>query len=228
MKSFDEYTISLVLKAYLIDGRSHREIQREILHLPAPARGGGFRTMIILHEYGIKGQHKAIFQSQVDPDAGIDKHAIDLLQEYLRTEIEIDEFLENNINPNGKGTVRESIIRVRVFQEKLRKKTIINYNNECAICDINKPDLLVCSHIIPWSFEEKTRLDLQNSICLCFFHDRLFDKGYWTLSENNEIILSKRVDKSLMEFFINKKFKSPIKFSPNIEFLKFHRSEIFK
>ena len=43
-----------VLKAYLVDGWSHRKIQREILKLDAPARGGGFVAMDILHKYNIQ------------------------------------------------------------------------------------------------------------------------------------------------------------------------------
>ncbi len=49
-----------VLTAYLCRGQSHREIQREILHLEAPARGGGFKTMEILHKFGIRKEHKSI------------------------------------------------------------------------------------------------------------------------------------------------------------------------
>lgn len=40
---------------------SHRKIQAEILGLEANARGGGFVTMSILHNYGIKKEHKGVF-----------------------------------------------------------------------------------------------------------------------------------------------------------------------
>ncbi|WP_164669391.1 hypothetical protein [Virgibacillus doumboii] len=49
-----------VLRAYLYKSMSHRQIQREILHLDAPARGGGFVAMQILHFYGIDGKKKGI------------------------------------------------------------------------------------------------------------------------------------------------------------------------
>ena len=52
-----------VLKAYLVDGWSHRKIQREILKLDAPARGGGFVAMDILHKYNITGEYKAILKN---------------------------------------------------------------------------------------------------------------------------------------------------------------------
>ena len=54
----NEFVDAKVIKAYLVDGLSHREIQREILNVPAPNRGGGFKAMQILHSYGIKGEKK--------------------------------------------------------------------------------------------------------------------------------------------------------------------------
>lgn len=56
-----------VIKAYLVDSKSHRRIQEEILNLDAPARGGGFEAMKILHAYGIKGEKKGILtKSDID------------------------------------------------------------------------------------------------------------------------------------------------------------------
>jgi len=48
-----------VLKAFLVNGDSHRKIQREILKMEAPARGGGFRAMEILHKFNIQGGDKS-------------------------------------------------------------------------------------------------------------------------------------------------------------------------
>lgn len=59
-KDFDTDVELDVLKAFLVEGKSHREIQRDILGFLAPARGGGFVTMNILQKYGnirsIQGQ----------------------------------------------------------------------------------------------------------------------------------------------------------------------------
>ena len=58
INKFSAYTIFLVIKSYLIDSKSHRAIQEEILNMDAPARGGGFIAMQILHSYGIHGDKK--------------------------------------------------------------------------------------------------------------------------------------------------------------------------
>jgi putative restriction endonuclease len=227
-KNYDHYTLALVLKAYLVEGKSHRTIQKEILNLPAPPRGGGFVVMEILHFFKIKGEHKSIFEDKnINPNL-FNLEVSNLLKELLITEEKAEEELENNLNPNGKTTENERMLKTRVYQNKLRDKIIKNYNSQCAICDINKLDLLVCSHIVPWSYDEKNRLNLENSICLCVMHDKLFDKGYFHLNDNYEIILSNRIDENLNAFFIDKKFKEPKKFAPRKDFLKLHREEIFE
>lgn len=53
-----------VLRAFLVDGNSYRDIQRKILGLDAPVRGGGYAAMNIVHKYGITKVHKAIFSGQ--------------------------------------------------------------------------------------------------------------------------------------------------------------------
>ena len=51
-----------VVKAFLVDGYSHRRIQEEILRIPAPVRGGGFEAMKILHSYEIRDSKKTILR----------------------------------------------------------------------------------------------------------------------------------------------------------------------
>lgn len=225
-KNYDDYTLALVLKAYLFHGKSHRSIQKEILNIPAPARGGGFKVMEILHFFNIKGEHKSTYYNRVS-ESIFDERVEHLLKELSEAEEMAEKDLENNINPKGLDTSKKRFIATRVYQNKLRDKVFQNYNYRCAICEIDKLDLLVCSHIIPWSLDEDNRLNLENSICLCTMHDKLFDKGYFCLEEDYKIKLSRRVDGNLSLFFQDKKFKRPLKFGPNPTFLKFHREEIF-
>jgi len=53
-----------VLKAYLCDGWSHRQIQEQILGIDAPTRGGGYEAMRILHKYGVTGEYKALMRGK--------------------------------------------------------------------------------------------------------------------------------------------------------------------
>ena len=57
-------------------------------------------------------------------------------------------------------------MKTRVNQNVFRQIVLANYNKKCAITGIDIPDLLVASHIIPWSKNEEERLNPENGICL--------------------------------------------------------------
>jgi putative restriction endonuclease len=52
----------------------------------------------------------------------------------------------------GETKIRE--VKTRVNQSVFRLMVLANYNRQCAITDIDIPDLLFASHIIPWSANE--------------------------------------------------------------------------
>lgn len=229
-KKFDKYTELKVLRAYLIEGLSHRQIQREILNLPAPARGGGFVAMEILHKYGITGKYKGIYSNIVEKEFYPKLKSLVTDQEILKN-IAIEIEAEKQINDkqfslDNKETEKVINTKTRIYQDVLRKRVLKNYNNECACCKINQQDLLICSHIKPWSEDIKNRLNPQNTICFCPLHDKLFDKGYFSLSNNYEIIFSEKADFIIKETFGNLVFKKPYRESPDTEFLTYHRKEI--
>jgi len=94
--------------------------------------------------------------------------------------------------------------------------------------------LLVASHIIPWSKDKSNRLNPSNGLCLSAIHDKAFDKGLISLTDNLEIILSKEIKKQKQDFAVAAFFKfegktidSPEKFSPGASFVTYHRKNIF-
>jgi Cdc6-like AAA superfamily ATPase len=75
-----------VIYAYLKNSLSHRKIQSEVLEEEAPARGGGFLAMEILHGYDIQGDKKGIlkeipFTTEYKSATGKYLEALDLLKE---------------------------------------------------------------------------------------------------------------------------------------------------
>ncbi|MDR1627763.1 MAG: hypothetical protein LBR79_03220 [Oscillospiraceae bacterium] len=52
-----------IVKAYLIDGLSYREIEKMILRIDSPVRGGGFKVMTVLYELGINGEKKGVLRN---------------------------------------------------------------------------------------------------------------------------------------------------------------------
>jgi len=221
---YDDYVLASVIKAFLVEGKSHRVIQREILGIPAPSRGGGFKTMEILHGFNIKGDKKGAFKNkEILYDSEISNNAINLLKQLIEEEKEAENFIpeHNEINKNNLPTEKDGIIKIRVFQNKLRKVVLNNYGNKCALCDIDQDDLLVCSHIIPWSEDHENRLNPRNAISMCVLHDKLFDKGYFYLDENFRIVTTERCNDVIRKIMSNSVFRLPANGIPDIELLKY-------
>lgn len=139
-------------------------------------------------------------------------------------EVSDDYFIEN----------AKAEINVRLGQSKFRKGVLKNFGSKCALCGISEPSLLTASHIIPWSHKKDFRGDISNGICLYVEYDALFDKGLISFSDDLELIVTSEVSK-LSQQLQNKlkevegqKLRQPSKKPLNIEYLDYHRKNIFK
>lgn len=134
-----------------------------------------------------------------------------------------------------KGETKLRVVKTRVNQSVFREIVLNNYNNQCAISGIHVPQLLVASHIIPWSKNEQQRLNPENGICLSSLYDKAFDSGLITFDKNYQLKISKylhdfKLETNLQKFifdFENKEITLPKRFLPNKEFLAYHHEEIF-
>jgi putative restriction endonuclease len=122
-------------------------------------------------------------------------------------------------------------INIRLGQSKFRKGVLKNFQHKCALTEVSESNLLVASHIVPWSADKTTRGDIANGLCLCAELDGYFDKGYFSLTDDLEIILpttvssfSSPLQKRLKEIAGKRltKPKRPI----NTDYLRFHRENI--
>jgi putative restriction endonuclease len=106
------------------------------------------------------------------------------------------------------GLDKRVVTKVRVNQHLFRAMILAGYRNECAVCELPIPALLVASHIVPWSADQAVRMDPRNGICLCSLHDRAFDVGVLAVKPNYTIavsvpvktMMSPAVDKFLTSF----------------------------
>jgi putative restriction endonuclease len=111
----------------------------------------------------------------------------------------------------------------------------VNYSSKCAISAIDIPELLVASHIVPWSVNENERLNPENGICLSPIYDKAFDKGFIGINTNFEILYSEKLlKKKGTEFydrfflpFHKQKIAEPTKYFAKKEFLDYHLDTIF-
>lgn len=225
----NEYIEAKVLIAYLIEQKSHRYIQQEILGKPAPLNGGGYEAMNILHSFDIKEDSKGLLNENLDKINQLNPRAQEILKNYFEANEEAEKIIsEIIINPTNKSTERLSVTKTRIYQDVLKTHISRTYQNCCALCNVDQKELLNASHIIPWSVNSDTRLHLDNSILLCSFHDKLFDKGLITLDEEFNVLLSKKLSSNVVAMLENIKFRQPISYSPNSESLSYHRKKIFK
>lgn len=134
-----------------------------------------------------------------------------------------------------KGETKIRAVKTRVNQSVFRQMVLANYATKCAITGIDMPELLLASHIMPWSKNEEHRLNPENGICLSALYDKAFDKGIIGINRNYEVILSTSLkQKKNTDFFqyhfapIEKlKINEPLKYLPKKEFLEYHLDTIF-
>ncbi len=134
------------------------------------------------------------------------------------------------------GKEKERVVKARVNQSIFRTVVLATYNNACCITGINNPELLIASHIAPWSKDEKNRLNPMNGLCLNALHDKAFDRGLITINANDYTIKvssklkQKKSPVTIEQYFLKLEGESihlPDKFLPAKELLKKH-NDYFK
>ncbi|MVX56854.1 HNH endonuclease [Parasutterella muris] len=125
---------------------------------------------------------------------------------------------------NVKTEIRKEVTH-RIGQAWLREQLLELHHGMCQVSDETRQDLLICSHIIPWSEDRDNRLNPNNALLLAFNYDFLFDKGYITFDDDGTIITSKEVRNC---FGIEDGRKLRELNDETRVFLKYHRERIFK
>ncbi|HSI43107.1 MAG TPA: HNH endonuclease [Methylotenera sp.] len=176
------------------------------------------------NQYGMNQIHKIDFESlmnMADGDA-------DFIDPEAATEAHQDIQQGNYSVEDRLGTTK-----IRSKQNAFSNKVKDQYKVSCAVCGIKTRLFLVGSHIVPWALDKSIRLDPKNGICLCAFHDKAFDWGYFTLSDDFKITTSKSVgDDIVITNELSKidgmRLAKPTVNLPKSEYLKFHREHIFE
>ena len=155
--------------------------------------------------------------------------------EYYRLETEKEKMarqaveIEKKVEDLGlKGQERETVIKTRVNQGVFRELLLKRYNN-CCLCKIANPQLLVASHIKPWAKSKPDeKLNPGNGFLLCPAHDKLFDLGLISFEDDGQIIIStelSEVDRIYTN--IRPDMKIEVR-EENKPFLEYHRKNRFR
>lgn len=138
-------------------------------------------------------------------------------------------------NGSEKLTSKLAEVKIRIGQQFFRNAVLSAYNQRCCISGLANPKLLVASHIVPWSSDEKNRLNPHNGLALSALHDKAFDLGVITVDEDYRVVVSSQDSDTKDLFFMSAiacfhgaPIALPEKFYPAARFLAFHREHIFQ
>lgn len=160
----------------------------------------------------------------------------------LRSQAALDNLGVTEIEPEQSSTTsdfsaEDAVVRrkQRIGQNLFRQAVLSAYDYRCCISGLAVPELLVASHIVPWSQDVKNRLNPRNGLALSALHDKAFDLGYLTLDEDYRVVISHLLDNSKDSFLQESlwrydgcQIRLPSKFSPQPNFLEFHRNNVLR
>lgn len=141
-----------------------------------------------------------------------------------------DEFRTRDV-----ATEREQLVRVRLVQRFFREAVLASYGYRCAVCNMAIAEMLIASHIIPWSVDVTRRADPTNGLAMCALHDRAFDRGLMTIDTDLKIVIARRAFVSdppeLHDIGIlrisGRAIALPERFRPDTSALSYHRANVF-
>lgn len=132
------------------------------------------------------------------------------------------------------GETRRVVAEQRIKQNFFRRAVLSSYRGRCCMSGLSEQRLLIASHIVPWSKDKANRLNPSNGLCLSAIHDRAFDKGLITLTDDFKIVVSEDLKRKKELFVIEvllpldgRAIEPPERFAPQVEFIAWHRSKLF-
>lgn len=125
-------------------------------------------------------------------------------------------------------TQKELLTFARIGQGKYRKD-LIELWEKCSVSECNMTDLLIASHIKPWSeSSNEEKLDPYNGLLLLPNYDKLFDKHLISFDDDGKIIISPHIKKGDYKVLgISSKDKLFKVFKQNKPYLKTHRKKFY-
>ena len=129
---------------------------------------------------------------------------------------------------------RKVVSLARVKQNFFRRAVLSSYRGRCCMSAVSDTRLLIASHIVPWSKDRTNRLNPSNGLCLSAIHDKAFDRGLISLTDDCRVIVSAELKRSTDVFVQDVLVKleghpieMPERFRPTQAFIASHRAMFF-
>jgi len=198
---------------------------------------------------GIKGLEGA---SRLDRSLWDEFHrdpeeAVPASEEAFRDLFEVDDDEETEVIPSegirmrkrrpSRPTEVTAEVKQRRGQGFFRDAIINNFGGRCGVTGLGVRELLVASHILPWSQYPAHRLNVRNGLCLSRLHDAAFDNGLIAFDGELRLLLANEIREVLSQRIVKENFGEyagePLKLPPDAAgpdpgFLAMHREKIFR
>lgn len=202
------------------------------VHLYERVRKGYYR--LLGENYPYTGEVKHVVTSEVlgkwvegklvtwytwDQDSE-DEYKEEIDREFSEIEFDLEDI---------KGQDRLAITKQRVNHSIFKRRLLKRYSNKCCLCGVQGEDMLIASHIKPWSEADMDeRVDVNNGLLLCPNHDWLFDKGYISFDDDGKIIISEKLNE-INQILMNVDRKRSINMSEKTKaYMEYHREILLK
>ncbi len=139
-----------------------------------------------------------------------------------------------DLEPPSGPSERVATARQRLHQAFFRQAVLSSYERACCVTGIQLPEVLVASHIVPWSVDQTLRADPTNGLCLSATFDRLFDSGLMSIDDDLSIRISRQVLRhrsgavaTLIGAYHRRAIRPPTRFLPRADCLRWQRENVF-
>lgn len=256
---YNKETISKLLYYYLSHGLNFKDIESWVLGV----RKSGYESIKIIKYFGLTRSHAKLYKDydyikMVDEIKQSD-NVTDALIDYLIPNLKFnnrDIILNNSLKPNL-SLMKENLklknsqisdsstelyynqlmkIRNMSIQTRFRKQLLDEFDYSCAVCSINKPNLLVASHILPYSRSNgvvEIAGNQENGLILCTMHDSLFESGNYITFDfsSGNIMISDKIEADFYkDYKLMQDLKLPKKYMTDNrkDFLFLHNQMFFQ
>jgi predicted restriction endonuclease len=150
------------------------------------------------------------------------------------------------VHPKLIGTTVEVEIAEKEIRERTKtisrkgayeyRKKVLEHMPQCPFTKITEVELLIASHIKPYSVcikegREDQALDYLNGLALTPTYDKLFDQGYITFKDNGDLVCGTLLSSYTWERLnINPTAKNNLRIYPEDrqQYLEYHRNFVFQ
>ncbi|MGR4021555.1 HNH endonuclease [Vibrio harveyi] len=140
---------------------------------------------------------------------------------------------ELSLDAEAQASVTESTERIALASSRIGqgryRQNLFKISSSCPITGTTDPRFLIASHIKPWRVStNEERLDPENGFLLAPHIDALFDKGYISVSDTGELMISSaEIEAQLEQWRVDLKVKISGLSERKKEYLAYHRKVVF-